>query len=264
MKCIDKIRQEHPDLFLKGVVEGFKCPHMYGYAPKPVECEIGHHDVSREMCEACWNREANSNDTGFDFAKGMIEGEEMIHAFVPKKTESTTSVGAQDSPKILDSGNRREFETGAVRDIQVGKGRCDLMPLDVIATVYKACGIDDREKLDDIRLTLYNISVFQNAGDIAYLYSALACFRGFVDMETMLLEVSKHFEEGAKKYGENNWQKGIPTHCYIDSAVRHYLKYLRGDTDERHDRAFCWNIICCIWTCIHKPELNDYAKGDEE
>lgn len=34
--------------------------------------------------------------------------------------------------KLKDSGERREFGTGAVRDIQEGKGRCDLMPLDVI------------------------------------------------------------------------------------------------------------------------------------
>jgi hypothetical protein len=82
----------------------------------------------------------------------------------------------------------------------------------------------------------------------------------------MFLEVSKHFEEGAEKYGEYNWQKGIPTHCYIDSAVRHYLKWLRGDEDEPHDRAFCWNILCCTWTCIHKPELNDYpfVQNDNE
>jgi hypothetical protein len=76
----------------------------------------------------------------------------------------------------------------------------------------------------------------------------------------MLLEVSKHFEEGAEKYGENNWQKGLPVKCYINSAVRHYLKWLRGDKDEFHDRAFCWNVICAIWTCKHKPELNDYGK----
>ena len=67
----------------------------------------------------------------------------------------------------------------------------------------------------------------------------------------MLLEVSKHFEEGALKYGENNWQKGIPESSYIDSAVRHYLKWLRGDNDEQHDRAFIWNIMCLIWTHEH-------------
>lgn len=29
--------------------------------------------------------------------------------------------------------------------------------------------------------------------------------------------------------------------------------------DEPHDRAFCWNIMCAIWTCKHKPELNEYS-----
>lgn len=82
--------------------------------------------------------------------------------------------------------------------------------------------------------------------------------------EDMLLEAAKHFEAGAAKYGEWNWQKGIPTHCYIDSAVRHYLKFLRGDNDEPHDRAFVWNILCCIWTCKHKPELNDYPRKEEK
>ena len=38
--------------------------------------------------------------------------------------------------EIKDSGERREFETGAVRDIQKGKGRCDLMPLDVVGGIY--------------------------------------------------------------------------------------------------------------------------------
>lgn len=37
--------------------------------------------------------------------------------------------------KILDSGARREFSTGAVRDIASGKGRCDLLPLGVVAAV---------------------------------------------------------------------------------------------------------------------------------
>ena len=78
-------------------------------------------------------------------------------------------------------------------------------------------------------------------------------------MPTMLLEVSKHMEEGAKKYGERNWEKALPVSCFIDSAVRHYLKLLRGDDDEPHDRAFCWNMLCCLWTIRHKSE-----KGCEE
>ena len=144
---------------------------------------------------------------------------------------------------IKDSGARREFESGAVRDIQEGKGRCDLMPLDVVGRALS-------------NPTLAYIYKFQLHDDVDALFDALSSSGVYHDPYTMFLETSKQFEDGAIKYGEYNWQKGIPVKCYIDSAVRHYLKFLRGDTDEPHDRAFCWNIICCIWTCIHKPELH--------
>jgi hypothetical protein len=156
------------------------------------------------------------------------------------------------TPAILDSGNRREFPTGAVRDIQEGKGRCDLLPLGVVGLTLG----------DGV---LKNVCTYTESGNISYLTNALWLFvnerRG--EMVQAFLDVSVHFEQGAKKYGERNWEKGIPTHCYIDSAVRHYLKHLRGDTDEPHDRAFVWNLLCCIWTCVHMPELNDYAKKEE-
>jgi hypothetical protein len=150
---------------------------------------------------------------------------------------------------IKDSGERREFNTGAVRDIQEGKGRCDLMPIDVIGEF-------------SMDLVLIRIADFMVTGDRGYLNLALAAFlqKRDWDIPTMLLETSKHFEDGARKYGEYNWQKGIPIKSYIDSTVRHYLKWLRGDKDEPHDRAFCWNILCAIWTCKHMPELNDYKE----
>jgi hypothetical protein len=155
--------------------------------------------------------------------------------------------------EIKDSGARREFETGAVRDIQEGKGRCDLMPLDVVAA----------DMGDTILAYIYQFTI---NGNIDHLYKVLDECPYILKHNarpTLYLEVSKHFEDGARKYGEHNWQKGIPTKCYIDSAVRHYLKFLRGDKDEPHDRAFVWNILCCIWTCIHKPELNTYKKDND-
>ena len=146
---------------------------------------------------------------------------------------------------IQDSGNRREYETGAVRDIQEGKGRCDLMPLDMVAEYLTLDGNEN-----PILLSIYR---FEQTGDYKRLFQALDAFneQHWKNNKTMLLELSKHFEEGAAKYGENNWQKGIPESSYIDSAVRHYLKWLRGDDDERHDRAFVWNIMCLIWTHEH-------------
>ena len=104
---------------------------------------------------------------------------------------------------IKDSGNRREFKSGAVRDIQEGKGRMDLLP---------ACAI---------------------------------------------IRLAKHFENGAKKYEERNWEKGIPTHSFIDSAIRHLMKYLDGATDEDHLCAAAWNCMCCMWTEEKRPDLID-------
>lgn len=157
---------------------------------------------------------------------------------------------------IKDSGERRQFDTGAVRDIQEGKGRCDLLPLDVLAECYSMAFPDDCAAE-----TFGNLYRYTQDGDIDHLLHALWMKEPYMSWSDMFLEVSRHFEEGAKKYGVDNWQKGIPTHCYIDSAVRHYLKWMRGDDDEPHDRAFCWNILCCIWTCIHMPELNEYRRS---
>lgn len=137
---------------------------------------------------------------------------------------------------IKDSGARRKFPSGAVRDIDDSKGRCDLIPLDVAGMM---CG----------REVLTPIWHFQRTGNYGYLLEAIAafCHERKWDSQTALLEVAIHFSDGAKKYGENNWQKGIPVNCYVDSGVRHYLKWRRGDKDEPHDRAFIWNMMCCIY-----------------
>ena len=158
--------------------------------------------------------------------------------------------------EIKDSGTRREFPTGAVRDMAEGKGRCDLLPLDVVANIMADNSLNEQ--------VIQKIERFMQSGESKYLYLALYAFtlEAGWNIEDMLLDVAQHFEAGAEKYGEHNWQKGLPVKSYMDSAIRHYLKWVRDDDDEPHDRAVCWNIICAIWTCHHKPELNEYGKGD--
>lgn len=63
-----------------------------------------------------------------------------------------------------------------------------------------------------------------------------------------LLTVSKHFQKGAEKYGENNWRKGMPQSAFLDSGIRHMLKASAGQTDEDHLAAAAWNILCAIET----------------
>lgn len=157
-----------------------------------------------------------------------------------------------DGKQILDSGQRREFDSGAVRDIVSGKGRCDLLPLDVVSQWVR---IYDR-KIGDI---IHSIYQYIHDCDVACLYDALGLFTllKYDNFYNAVLELSHHYEQGADKYGERNWEKGIPLHCYIDSAIRHLLKWGSGMEDEPHDRAFMWNIVGAIWTIKHHPELDD-------
>lgn len=105
--------------------------------------------------------------------------------------------------EIKDSGERREFTSGAVRDMSQGKGRMDLLPWAAI------------------------------------------------------IEVSKHCEKGAIKYGEHNVDKGIPTHSLCDSALRHLAKYLDGQIDEPHLLAAAWNLLWAIQMHVNHLEMVD-------
>lgn len=104
---------------------------------------------------------------------------------------------------IKDSGERTQFESGAVRDLGVGKGRMDLIPWNVI------------------------------------------------------MRLSKHYEAGAQKYEERNWEKGIPSHSYLDSAFRHLAKYSEGWDDEDHLIAAIWNLCGLAWNEEKRPDLMD-------
>jgi hypothetical protein len=100
------------------------------------------------------------------------------------------------------------------------------------------------------------IERFISLGDVESLYIAYDCLVASEDKSyaEVLIDISKHFEEGCKKYGENNWRKGIPVKSFLNSALRHLVQHLAGATDEPHMRAACWNLLCLIWTWEHHPE----------
>lgn len=63
-----------------------------------------------------------------------------------------------------------------------------------------------------------------------------------------LRAVSKRFEDGATKYGRNNWKKGIPLSRYVDSLYRHLWQVMEGDQSEDHGGAVIWNAMCLVQT----------------
>ena len=82
-------------------------------------------------------------------------------------------------------------------------------------------------------------------------------------MPEMILMVSHHYKDSLSKYPERNWEKGLPTHSFVDSGVRHLLKLARGDQDEPHNNAFIWNMLGILWNDEHHPELVDMPFVDK-
>ena len=259
MTCREKLAMEFPERVDPKYTGGCNaCPNIAGYLDEPDYCED--ESIPREVrCTMCWDREIpekkftyeHSGEPIASVVKDIFEENGGLTVVMEPKSEHAKKLF--EEPHILDSGNRTQFESGAVRDMREGKGRFDLVPLEVLC--HAITGKSDLEET-----VIGCIRDFQITNDTEHLYEALFTFGMAAyknDLYTMFLEVAKHFEEGAKKYGPDNWRKSIPVWCYIDSAVRHYLKWLRGDEDEPHDRAFVWNLMCCIWEVDYSPRAKD-------
>lgn len=54
------------------------------------------------------------------------------------------------------------------------------------------------------------------------------------------------FGKGAVKYGDRNWEKGMPLSRCLASALRHLHQWLMGETDEDHLGQFAWNARAMV------------------
>ena len=182
----------------------------------------------------------------------------------------------EEEKKILDSGNRRQFydkdgKPLGVRDADDSKGRCDLMVLDCISKYFKVeepCNeksLTCSHILEMIDMVLWNKIPEKMTQEECILAAIKAFIAKAFDSKVgeALMALSRHYSEGAKKYGEHNFRKGIPCHCYVDSTIRHLLKWYDEWNDEPHDRAVLWNLFGLLWTLNNKPELNDLPYNQE-
>lgn len=169
--------------------------------------------------------------------------------------------------EIKDSGDRRVFydqdgHEGAVRDMAEGKGRFDLTALQEVADIV--LDVAPQHFGNDLKgYVLRYLADFYDSHDMQDIRFAIIRLgiEAEKDVFSMMIEYSIHCENGAKKYGENNIRKGVKTSSLLDSAVRHYVKWLRGDDDEDHWVASLWNMMWLMWTIRNKPEFDD-LKGE--
>lgn len=72
-----------------------------------------------------------------------------------------------------------------------------------------------------------------------------------------LYRLAMHYTNGAKKYGPNNWTKGIPMSRCVESLLRHIEAFRMGDESEDHLAAVAWNAFALMWYEDTMPEMND-------
>lgn len=79
--------------------------------------------------------------------------------------------------------------------------------------------------------------------------------------------LAKWYEEGSKKYGDRNWEKGLSVKDCINRMIRHSLKAGNGLTDEDHLSAVMWNAAAAITMMRRRPDCNDHlwlSKSESE
>lgn len=196
-----------------------------------------------------------------------------------------------DNFKLQDSGSREDLAgTGANRDIDPTHGRCDLLPAHILYNYIVRSGMVN--EIHRAGIGIYSVSAlgklfrYVDTLDTNILYDVLDCLihqnfithnPDYIDTEEswkgilklqgfaqMCMDLSVHYRNGADKYAERNWEKGLPIHSFIDSAIRHLCKEMLGWTDEPHLIACVWNVVGALYTLETYPWLQDLPDQEEK
>ena len=81
--------------------------------------------------------------------------------------------------------------------------------------------------------------------------------------KTFLYRLAVHMAKGAEKYGRDNWRLANSQEeleRFEESALRHMMQWLNGDTDEDHMSAIAFNIASAEYV---KRKLQNTLEVDE-
>lgn len=149
--------------------------------------------------------------------------------------------GNQQAPELT------RFETGAVRSTDASDVRFDLIPPKFLINLARAFAEDSKDSsfVPPIRIDLIPLE--------------------------FLVGLARLYAEGQEKYGEYNWQKGIPVEDLLNHGLRHVVLWMAGDRSEDHLLHAVWNFLTA-WLFLDRPELlgrfavdgDGDGKGDEK
>ena len=183
--------------------------------------------------------------------------------------------------EIKDSGERREFETGAKRDVDSNKPRFDLIPTTVLK---KICSKEVMEKFHltkmfhtadstyvkrttKIQMLNLGFSYGQTANEDILLQllwlcldtirqtefdEALSMYDRSIDnvfhyiSPKTYIRLANLYGGGAIKYDPWNWTKGMPFSVFYASLMRHIFKVIFEEIDEDHLSAIFFNAAAIL------------------
>ena len=71
-----------------------------------------------------------------------------------------------------------------------------------------------------------------------------------------LRRLAERLALGSKKYGDNNWKKGIPVGNIVNHLQNHLEKWkLEGCLKDDNLGGLMWGVMALMWYEKHKPEL---------
>lgn len=76
-----------------------------------------------------------------------------------------------------------------------------------------------------------------------------------------LRRIAETCDEGARKYADYNWEKGMPIADMLNHALRHIYKYLEGDRSEDHLAHAGWNLMGAMHSEELWPHLNNNLRS---
>lgn len=194
-----------------------------------------------------------------------------------KAAYDKTVPAAMTKHGLKDSGERQTFDTGAMREPNLGRGRYDLISpiaLREVAILYKRVDRKHCDELNHLNLAIKSLQDFLE-GSRTNNRLAVCAYHCFSLIKLKHLDRSElaesdlsitcsdnerydlippealealaiHYEKGIGKYSERNWEKGLPLSRHLNSAMRHLQNYLSGDRIEDHLSACVWNCFCIM------------------
>jgi len=73
----------------------------------------------------------------------------------------------------------------------------------------------------------------------------------------ILYRLALIYGEGARKYGDYNWQKGSPWSDVLNHAMKHFQEWREGDFSEDKLAKVIWGFVTLAWFSMNGRGKND-------